>query len=139
MAERHEGKAILQIARNLVLQLQTLIENKWNAELSIKIYLYKNVKCTKNLWAILVYHFLLIPRPVSPHSGDNSFITTWNVPTMKLFYVLFSSGLGSSFVQLIYFFHWSPFDLCKLTQKIYTSIRLAIAFLYVTLTVFLNR
>jgi len=28
MAERHDAKAILSLARDLVLQLQTLIENK---------------------------------------------------------------------------------------------------------------
>lgn len=34
MAERHDAKAILHIARSLILQLQTLIENKWNESLS---------------------------------------------------------------------------------------------------------
>lgn len=30
MAERHDAKAVLSLARDLVLQLQTLIENKWS-------------------------------------------------------------------------------------------------------------
>lgn len=30
MAERHDAKAVLQIARDLVLQVQTQIENKWS-------------------------------------------------------------------------------------------------------------